>query len=170
MAATLNPALRDFWAAPARNRVLYGGRASSKSWDAAGFAIFLAENYRVKFLCVRQFQNKIAESVYTLLQIQIERFGLQGRFDIQRDRIIHRITGAEFIFYGLWRHIDEIKSTEGVDVCWVEEAHNLTKEQWDVLEPTLRGDASQFWVIFNPRLTTDFVYRRFVAEPLRSDP
>lgn len=160
---TLNPVLREFWLKPARNRVLYGGRASSKSWDAAGFAVFLADNYRVKFLCVRQFQNKIAESVYTLLKIQIERFGLLDRFDIQRDRIIHKVTGSEFIFYGLWRHIDEIKSTESVDVCWIEEAHNLTKEQWDVLEPTLRGNASQFWIIFNPRLATDFVYKRFVS-------
>lgn len=160
---TLNPVLRDFWRTPARNRVLFGGRASSKSWDAAGFAVFLADNYRVKFLCVRQFQNKIAESVYTLLKIQIERFGLLDRFDIQRDRIIHKVTGSEFIFYGLWRHIDEIKSTESVDVCWIEEAHNLTKAQWDVLEPTLRGNASQFWIVFNPRLATDFVYKRFVV-------
>jgi phage terminase large subunit len=143
--------------------VLYGGRASTKSWDAAGFAVFLASNYRVKFLCVRQFQNKIAESVYTLLKIQIERFGLQDQFTILRDSIVHNTTGSEFIFYGLWRHIDEIKSTEGVDICWIEEAHNLTKEQWDILEPTVRGDASQFWVVFNPRLVTDFVYRRFVV-------
>jgi phage terminase large subunit len=162
-AASLNPALRDFWRKPARNRVLYGGRSSSKSWDAAGFAIFLASNYRVKFLCVRQFQNKIAESVYTLLKIQIERFGLTGDFTILRDSIVHNRTGSEFIFYGLWRHIDEIKSTEGVDVCWIEEAHNLTKEQWDILEPTLRSEASQFWIIFNPRQSTDFVYRRFVT-------
>lgn len=155
--------MRSFWTTPARNRILYGGRTSSKSWDAAGFAIFLASNYRVKFLCVRQFQNRIAESVYTLLKIQIERFGLQADFAITDNRIVHRRTGSEFIFYGLWRHIDEIKSTEGVDVCWIEEAHNLTKEQWDTLEPTLRGDASQFWIIFNPRLVTDFVYRRFVT-------
>lgn len=125
--------------------------------------MFLASNYRVKFLCVRQFQNKIAESVYTLLKIQIERFGLTDQFTILRDSIVHNHTGSEFIFYGLWRHIDEIKSTESVDVCWIEEAHNLTKQQWDILEPTLRSDASQFWIVFNPRLVTDFVYRRFVT-------
>jgi len=113
-------------------------------------------------LCARQFQNKISESVYTLLKIQIERFGLRDEFDIQKTTITHKVTGSEFIFYGLWRHIDEIKSTEGVDICWIEEAHNLTKEQWDILEPTLRGEGSQFWIVFNPRLATDFVYRRFV--------
>lgn len=67
------------------------------------------------------------------------------------------------MFYGLWRHIDEIKSLEGIDICWIEEAHNLTEEQWNILEPTLRKEGSQFWIIFNPRLVTDFVYRRFIS-------
>lgn len=160
---TLNPCLRDFWLTPARNRVLYGGRSSSKSWDAAGFAIYLAANFKVRFLCTRQFQNKIEESVYTLLKIQIERFGLAAEFTVTNNKITHNRTGSEFIFYGLWRHIDEIKSLEGIDVCWVEEAHNLTEDQWKILEPTLRKEGSQFWIIFNPRLVTDFVYRRFVT-------
>lgn len=160
-----NPVLRDFWLKPARNRVLYGGRSSSKSWDAAAFAVFLASKCKIRFLCARQFQNKIAESVYTLLKIQIERFGKSSEFKILDNSITHMRTGSEFLFYGLWRSIDEIKSLEGVDICWIEEAHNLTKEQWEVLEPTLRKEGSQFWVIFNPRLSTDFVYRRFVTNP-----
>ncbi|WP_274593325.1 MULTISPECIES: PBSX family phage terminase large subunit [Roseovarius] len=162
-APTLNPALKKFWLTPARERILYGGRSSSKSWDAAGFAIFLATQCKIRVLCARQFQNKIAESVYTLLKIQIERFGLRGDFIITENSIRHRVTGSEFMFYGLWRHIDEIKSLEGIDICWIEEAHNLTEEQWEILEPTLRGEGSQFWVIFNPRLVTDFVYRKFIS-------
>lgn len=162
---TLNPALRSFWLTPARNRVLYGGRDSSKSWDAAGFAIFLAQHCKVRFLCTRQFQNKIAESVYTLLKIQIERFGLQHQFKITDNSIVHRGTGSEFLFYGLWRHIDEIKSLEGIDVLWIEEAHNLTKAQWEILEPTIRKEGSQVWVIFNPKIRTDFTYKRFVVNP-----
>lgn len=160
---TLNPLLRDFWLTPARNRVLYGGRSSSKSWDAAGFAIFLATQCKIRVLCARQFQNKIAESVYTLLKIQIGRFGLTNEFTITENSIKHKLTGSEFMFYGLWRHIDEIKSLEGIDICWIEEAHNLTEEQWNILEPTLRKEGSQFWIIFNPRLVTDFVYRRFIS-------
>lgn len=162
---TLNPVLRQFWQAPARNRVLYGGRASSKSWDAAGFASFLTNKYKLRVLCVRQFQNKIAESVYTLLKIQIERFGLSNRFDIQRDKIYNAQTGSEFLFYGLWRSIDEIKSLEDVDILWIEEGHNLTEEQWKILEPTIRKSGSQVWIIFNPRLATDFAYKRFVQNP-----
>ncbi|MCB5411791.1 PBSX family phage terminase large subunit [Pseudogemmobacter sp. CC-YST710] len=160
---TLNPALQSFWLTPARNRVLYGGRSSSKSWDAAGFAVFLATKCKIRVLCARQFQNKIAESVYTLLKIQIDRFGLRDQFTITDNSIRHNRTGSEFLFYGLWRHIDEIKSLEGIDICWIEEAHNLTEEQWEILEPTLRKEGSQFWILFNPRLVTDFVWRRFIA-------
>lgn len=162
---TLNPALREFWLTPARNRVLYGGRDSTKSWDAAGFAVFLAQRCRIRVCCARQFQNKIAESVYTLLKIQIERFGLKAEFKITDNSIIHRGTGSEFLFYGLWRHIDEIKSLEGIDILWIEEAHNLTESQWEILEPTFRKEGSQIWVIFNPKLSSDFTYRRFVVNP-----
>ncbi|MDA8485859.1 PBSX family phage terminase large subunit [Pseudomonas resinovorans] len=163
--ATLNPALREFWTTPARNRILYGGRMSSKSWDAAGFATYLANTYRLRFLCARQFQNKIEESVYSLLKGQIDRFGLKNRFRVLDSKILNRRTGSEFLFYGLWRHIDEIKSLEGVDVLWIEEAHNLTAEQWEILEPTIRKAHSQVWITFNPKLATDFVYKRFVVNP-----
>lgn len=169
---TLNPVLFDYWITPTnekgeavRNRVLHGGRASSKSWDAAGFAIWLACRLKIKVLCARQFQNKIEESVYSLLVLQIERFGLQRQFRILDNKIIHKRTGSEFIFYGLWRHISEIKSLEGIDICWLEEAHALTEAQWDVLEGTVRKDGSQFWIIFNPILSTSFVWRRFVLSP-----
>ena len=148
---TLNPALRGFWTKPARGRVLYGGRISSKSWDAAGFAIFLASTYSVRFLCTRQFQNKIAESVYTLLKIQIERFGLAKEFDITDRSIVHLRPAATSSFYGLARNISEIRSLEDVDVWWIEEAHFLTKEQWDTVEPTIRKEGSQIWAIFNPQ-------------------
>lgn len=169
---SLNPVLRPFWTAPRnddgeriRNRVLHGGRASSKSWDAAGFAVFLASNYKIRFLCARQFQNKIEESVYSLLIIQIDRFGMRDQFRILDNKIIHRRTGSEFLFYGLWRHITEIKSLESIDICWLEEAHALTPEQWEILSPTLRKEGSQFWIIFNPQLATDFAYKRFVSNP-----
>lgn len=162
---TLNPVLRSFWTTQSRNKILYGGRASSKSWDAAGFAIYLANNYKLRFLCARQIQNKIAESVYALLKIQIERFGLQSRFRVLKDKIVNRVTGTEFIFYGLKNSVDEIKSLESIDVLWLEEAHALTEEQWEILEPTIRKEGSECWFIFNPNLYTDFVYQNFIVNP-----
>jgi phage terminase large subunit len=163
--ATLNKALKEFWYTPARNRILYGGRASSKSWDAAGVAIARAQYTKTSFLCTRQFQCRITDSVYSLLKIQIERFELQSKFRILDNKIICTTTGSTFIFVGLWRHIDEIKSLEGIDVHWSEEAHLLSKEQWDVIEPTIRKENSEHWIIFNPKLSTDFAWKRFVVNP-----
>lgn len=165
MTATLNPALKPFWTTRARNKILYGGRGSSKSWDAAGMAVFLAQRYKLRFLCVRQIQNKIEESVYALLKIQIERFGLTGEFRILDNKIIHKRTGSEFMFYGLWRHISEIKSIESIDILWSEESHALTEAQWEVLEPTIRKQGSECWLLFNPSLVSDFVWRHFVVDP-----
>src|SRR3990172_43246 len=110
----LNPALRDFWRAKSRYKALYGGRASSKSHDAAGFAVFLAANYKVRILCARQFQNRISESVYNLIKDKIENSEFNGEFDLTKNSIVHKGTGSEFIFYGIARNLSEIKSTEGI--------------------------------------------------------
>lgn len=173
MPASLNPNLADFWfrdGVPrpdhfrkARHRVLYGGRASSKSYEFAGMAANLGQQYRTRFLCVRRYQNKIKESVYTLIKDQIERFDMPG-FRVMASSIEHN-NGSEFVFYGIERNTDEIKSFEGADILWIEEAHNLTKEQWDILEPTIRKDGSEVWISFNPKLITDFVYQRFIVNP-----
>lgn len=126
-------------------------------------AALLGQQYKTRFLCVRRFQNKIKESVYSLIAAQIDNFGL-GRYDVQASNIYHA-NGSDFSFYGIERNVDEIKSFEGADILWIEEAHNLTKEQWDILEPTIRKEGSEIWISFNPRLATDFVYKRFVISP-----
>ncbi|WGN90767.1 terminase large subunit [Burkholderia phage vB_BglM_WTB] len=161
----LNPALYDFWTTKARYKALYGGRASSKSHDAAGMAVFLARNFSLKFLCARQFQNRISESVYTLIKAKIEDGGFTQEFEILKNSIRHKKTGSEFLFYGIARNLSEIKSTEGVDILWLEEAHYLTEEQWTTIEPTIRKDGSEIWLIWNPDEYTDYIYQRFVVNP-----
>lgn len=161
----MNPVLRSFWAQPSRYKILYGGRASSKSWDAAANTVRIARFTKIRVLATRMFQNKIEESVYNLIKAQAERFGVAHEFEFQKAKIIHKTTGSEFLFYGLARNTDEIKSLEGIDILWIEEAHALTKEMWEILGPTIRKEGSEVWVIFNPRLVTDFVYQRFVADP-----
>ena len=158
----LNPNLKKFWTTKSRFKILYGGRASSKSWDAASISVILASEYNINFLCVRQFQNRIEDSVYTLLKSRIKTLGFEKEFIITNNKIVHSVTGSEFKFYGLWRNIDEIKSLEGIDVLWIEEAHNLTKEQLEILEPTIRKENSEIWIIFNPRLASDYVYQEFI--------
>lgn len=168
----LNPALQDFWfdgdPAPenyikARNRVLYGGRASSKSWEFAGMAQHIAATAKTRFLCVRRFQNKIKDSVYTLIAAQIENFKSQG-FNVMATEIRHA-NGSDFTFYGIERNTDEIKSFEGADILWIEEAHNLTADQWKILEPTIRKEGSEVWISFNPKFISDFIYQRFIINP-----
>ena len=165
--ATLNPELKDFWVdnnnnlIKARNRVLYGGRSSSKSWEFAGRIAQIAQEYRTRVLCVRRFQNKIKESVYTLIKDQIDNFDLPGYKKLATT--IENKNGSEFVFYGIERNIDEIKSFEGADILWIEEAHNLTKEQWEILDPTIRKEGSEIWISFNPRLITDFIWQNFIV-------
>ncbi len=163
--ATLNLALKEFWKTPARNRVLYGGRSSSKSTDAAGFAVFLAKKICCRILCTRMFQNRINDSVYALLKSRIRDFGWQDDFKITNNSIVCTATGSEFMFYGIARNIDEIRSIENIDILWIEEAHLLMESQWDVLEPTIRKQGSQIWIIFNPKYRNDFIWKRFVVNP-----
>jgi phage terminase large subunit len=128
-------------------------------------AVYLAANYTLKFLCARQFQNRIDESVYTLIKNKIENSSFKDEFTLTKNSIRHKVTGSEFIFYGIARNLSEIKSTEGVDILWLEEAHYLTSEQWDVIEPTIRKEGSQIWLIWNPDEITDFIYQNFVVNP-----
>lgn len=163
---SLNPALKPFWLAKyIRNRILYGGRSSSKSWDAAGMLLFIASNYRIRALCTRHFQNKLADSVYTLLKLRAEEFGIYDQFKFTDSNIFHPETGSEVLFYGRARNINEIRSLENIDIHWGEECALMTKAEWDIIEPTIRKEGSQNWLIFNPRYKTDFVYERFVLNP-----
>lgn len=161
----MNPALRHVWAKPSRLKILHGGRASSKSWDAAANLVRVMRSVKVGVCCTRMFQNKIQESVYKLIKKQIERFGFSAEFEILNTVIRHRKTGSEVVFLGLKRNIEEIKSLEGIDILWIEEAANLTQEMWEILEPTIRAAFSEIWIVFNPRFATDFVYKNFVANP-----
>lgn len=153
----LNPALSDFWIDQRPYKLLKGGRFSSKTQDAGGFAVYLARNYSVRFLCLRQFQNRISDSVYSVLKRKIMDAGWESEFDIGVSTIKHKVTGSEFLFYGIARNIEEIKGTEDIDICWIEEGEGLTEAQWSVIDPTIRKEGSQLWVLWNPRLQSDFV-------------
>jgi len=161
----MNPNLQDFWDTKSRFKILYGGRDSTKSNDTALHSIRLANNIPFRFLCTRMYQNRLEDSVYTLLKKEIERFGFMNDYNVLGNKIINTNTGAEFLFYGLARNIDEIKSIVKIDVLWIEEGHNLTEEMWDTLIPTLRESGSEIWVTFNPNLATDFSYKRLVVNP-----
>ncbi|KQQ46911.1 terminase [Rhizobium sp. Leaf311] len=125
----------------------------------------LVEHVRVKMriMCIRRFQNRIQESVYTELKWAISHLGLQHAFDVQKTTIIHIASGAEFIFYGIERNLDEIKGTADIDILWVEEAEKLTADQWAVIAPTIRKEDSLAILLFNPKMVTDYVWKNFVV-------
>lgn len=153
----LNENLKPFWRTRKPYKLLKGGRFSGKTQDAGGMAAFLARNYSLKFLCIRQFQNRIGDSVYTVIKEKIEVAGWTDEFDIGKSTIRHKTTGSEFLFYGIARNITDIKGTEGVDICWIEEGEGLTEDQWLVIDPTIRKEGAEIWLLWNPRFHTDFV-------------
>ena len=148
----------------ARYKVAYGGRGSTKSWTAARCLIILAMMSKVRILCTRQLQTSIANSVHKLLSDSIQAMGLEAYFDITRDAI-RCYNGSEFFFKGIQNNINEIKSIEGIDYCWVEEAQSVSAESWEVLIPTIRKENSEIWVTFNPDREEDATYQRFVVNP-----
>jgi phage terminase large subunit len=161
----LNPALRDFWKTRSQIKILYGGRMSSKTEDTAGVLSFIASKYKVRIACLRRFQNKIDESVYSVLKKKIENDNdLAPLFNINQTTIRSTI-GSKFVFMGIQNNLTEIKGLDDIDITWIEEAEKMTKEQWDEIRPTILRKENSFCVIvFNPKLATDFIYQEFIMK------
>jgi len=150
---------------PRRYKVLYGGRGSGKSWGVARALLLQCVQQPLRVLCAREIQRTIADSVHRLLSDQIAALELDWFFTIT-DGAIKGNNGSEFLFTGL-RAMDaaKIKSYEGIDVAWVEEAQVVSKKSWDILIPTIRAEGSEIWVTFNPEMDSDDTYKRFVVNP-----
>ncbi len=156
--------LQPLWT-PKRYKVLHGGRGGAKSWGVARALVSMAATKPMRILCTRQVQKSIADSVHKLLKDQIGAMGLDSFYEVQ-ENVIRGKNGTEFSFAGLSNQTaTSIKSFEGADLCWVEEAQNVTKRAWDILVPTIRKNGSEIWVTFNPELDTDETYQRFVINP-----
>lgn len=149
---------------PKRYKVLWGGRGASRSWSVARALLLRGATESVRVLCARELQNSIAESVHKVLSEQINKLNLHKYYEIQRDRIISTINETEFIFMGIKNNPNKIRSTEGIDICWVEEANKVSKNSWTILIPTIRKRGSEIIITFNPELDTDYTYQRFVKD------
>ena len=146
-----------------RYRVAYGGRGSAKSWQYARALLVHGLSHKLRILCAREYQASIKDSVHRVLADQITRLGLEGSYTVQESSIVGK-NGTEFLFKGLKRDISQIKSTEGIDICWIEEAEAVSDHSWKTLIPTIRKDNSEIWVTFNPALESDPTYQLFVAK------
>jgi len=148
----------------ARYRVLYGGRGGSKSWNISRALLLKGCENPIRVLCAREFQTSIKDSVHKLLCDQIFALDIQAHYEIT-ERSIRGINGTEFIFAGVKNNTNNIKSIEGIDICWVEEAQSVSSNSWNILLPTIRKIDSEIWVSFNPELPTDETWKRWVLQP-----
>ena len=143
--------------------VYHGGRGGAKSWEIAIALILLASRLKLRILCAREVQNSINDSVHKLLKDRITALNLDSRFKVT-DKAIVSDSGSEFLFKGIAYDPMQIKSLEGIDICWVEEAQKVSASSWEILIPTIRKENSQIIVSFNPYLATDPTYKKFIVD------
>ena len=150
---------------PRRYKVMHGGRGGGKSHGVAQVLLDLGARSPLRILCAREIQKSMRDSVHRLLKDYIVKLGLESFYEVL-DNEIRGLNGSLFLFSGLQSHtVESIKSFEGVDIVWVEEAHGVSKKSWDVLTPTIRKEGSEIWLTLNPDMVTDETYQRFIATP-----
>ena len=149
---------------PVRDLALYGGRGSGKSHFAAEHLIERSIDEKLFIVCIREVQKSLDQSVKRLLEVKIEQLGVGRYFNIKHDRIT-TANGGQFIFNGMQDHTsDSIKSLEGYDVAWIEEAQNLSQRSLNLLRPTIRKSGSMMIWTWNPRYEDDPVDQYFRRE------
>lgn len=146
-----------------REAAVYGGRYSLKSHTIARVLLILARQKKTRVGCFREFQNSITDSSHQLLSDLINEYGLKD-FQVTNNSILNTINGSDFLFKGLHRNEQSVKSIEGIDIAWVEEAQSVSTKSIEVLTPTVRKDKSRIIYSYNRLLDDDPVHQRLVIE------
>lgn len=141
---------------PARYKGLYGGRGSAKSHCFAGLSVLrCVQSDGFRLVCVREVQRSIGDSVKALIEDKIADYGLSSFFTITEAEI-RGLNGSRIIFRGMQNHTAaSIKSLEGFDVAWIEEAQTISRKSLDLLTPTIRKAGSEVWASWNPENEDD---------------
>lgn len=147
---------------PKRYKVYYGGRGGAKSHAIARALLIKGMEKPLRIVCAREIQRAIKGSVHALLADLIRSHELTGFYEIQ-EAMIKGKNGTEFIFRGLKHNTTDMKSLEGADILWIEEAENVSNNSYEIAIPTIRKEKSEIWVSFNTKNITDPTYKRFVA-------
>lgn len=140
---------------PSRYKGLHGGRGTGKSHVFAENLIERCLMQKTDWICLREVQKTLDQSVKKLLENKIQKFKVGHLFEVQVNKIIcpH---GGVIIFQGMQDHTAEsIKSLEGFDGAWFEEAQTMSAKSLELLRPTIRKDGSELWFSWNPTLPTD---------------
>ena len=168
--AAMGQLFSDTLFASARHKALFGGRGSGKSWAVATYLVIIAARERRRIICARQFQNSIRDSSKELIERRIRDLGMSNQFTVTDRYIFHNTTKSQFIFIGLERNVESIRSLEGADSVWIEEARTISAKSMEVLLPTVRKKSSELIWTWNPEQPEDPVdaYFRAGTPPERS--
>lgn len=151
--------LDDDW----REAAVHGGRCSLKSHTVARILLIRARTRTRRIGCFREMQNSISESSHQLLADLIRSYNLTD-FRVTNNAIVNEVNYSDFIFKGLYRNEQNIKSTEGIDIAWVEEAQAVSEGSIEILTPTVRKEGSQIIYTYNRLEEEDPVHKRLVIE------
>ena len=164
----LPPKLIPVFSDKYRYRGAYGGRGSGKSLNFAKMVAARGYQQPLKILCARELQNSIKDSVHHEIVAAIESEPWLAANYEYGESFIRGKNGTTFIFKGLRHNAREIKSTAGVDICWVEEAEVVSEASWSVLIPTIRKPGSEIWATWNPESSESATNKRFIVNPPES--
>lgn len=153
----------------ARYKGAFGGRGSGKSHFFAELLVERCLIEKTDWVCIREVQKTLNQSAKKLIETKIEAFGVGHLFEVQSS-LIKTPFGGQIIFQGMQDHTaDSIKSLEGFDGAWIEEAQSLSQRSLDLLRPTIRKEQSELWFSWNPRNKRDPVDVMFRGDKKPSD-
>ena len=152
-----------------RFKAVYGGRAGAKSWTIARLILLEAMEKRLRIVCMREVQKSIAESSRQVLVDTIRDCGLSHWWEIKQDYLRSK-SGSLITFQGMNSvTAKNIRSLEGIDRLWFEEAQYMSQLSSEILYPTVRKPKSELWFTFNPMKRTDPVFQDFCTGRHRQD-
>lgn len=150
---------------PMRYKGAYGGRGGAKSHFFAEQIVLRCLQRQTRVVCIREVQNSIKDSVRQLIIDKIAKLGVQHLFAVL-DAEIRGPQNSLIVFKGMQSYnAANVKSLEGIDIAWVEEAQTLSAESLKMLRPTIRKAGSELWFSWNPRHKTDPVDLFFRKHP-----
>lgn len=162
-AIELPSAFKELLTGSYRDYAYFGGRGGAKSHSIAAALVIKAAQKETRIVCAREIQNSIADSVKQLIEDKIEAFGLSSRFTSTNSEITSP-NGSKIIFKGMWRNPDAIKSLEGADIFWGEEANRFSERSIRLVRPTMRKPGSCMIWSWNPEFDHDPIDKLFRSE------
>lgn len=159
----LIPRAFTFLRQPKRYKILYGGRDGAKSHNIARTLLIIGTEKPLRIVCAREIQKSIKDSVHELLSDLILKYPKLTEFYTVRENEIVGKNGTQIKFRGLKHNTRDLKSLEGCDILWIEEAEIVSDNSYEIVIPTIRKEGSEIWISFNPKNATDPTWERFVA-------